>query len=87
MQLSRSIETDPDQETILCEKLSPVAVKTDTISLKGVLDSHVWRGTFSLIVDGALEELQAHQSRLAAMPGKGNLRGFLGEHILACDFF
>jgi hypothetical protein len=79
MKFLRTIHAQADKEFILVEKLAPLVVEEDSISLECVLDPGAGLCVFFLKFHGALEEIETHQRRLAALPrdgDRGDLMGF-----------
>ena len=71
--LARAVDAQADQEVVLLEEGAPVVVEQDAVGLEGVL--HGLAGPAVLLdeLDGAPEELELHQRRLAALPRHGDL--------------
>ena len=74
VQLARAVDAQADQEVVLLEERAPVVVEQQAVGLEGVL--HGLAGPAVLLdqFDGAPEEVELHQRRLAALPGDGDLR-------------
>ncbi len=68
------------------EERAPIRVKQNTVGLERILHVHPWLAVFLLVCDRLLEEREAHQCWLAALPGKSNLRDMLSLDVLASKF-
>ena len=73
MQFAGAVDAQADQKIVFLEEGAPVIVEQDAVGLKGVL--HDLPGPAVLLdeFDGAPEEFELHQRRLAALPRHGHL--------------
>ena len=81
VEASRAVDTEPDEKSILSKKLAPGVVEQGSIRLKRVVDDSATRVFFLQLHDFA-EIVQPQQRGLAALPGKGHLKGILGFDVL-----
>lgn len=68
-----AIQTQPDQEMVLAEKLAPGIVQEDAIGLHGMLDADAWASVDMHKIHGAFEEVETHQGGFATLPGNRDL--------------
>jgi len=66
-----SVDAQADQKIVFLEERAPFVVKKDAIGLKGVFHCLLWPTVFFDELDGAPEELDFHQRRLAPLPRHG----------------
>ena len=78
VKLFGTIQAEADQEFVLVEKLAPLVVEEDAVGLEGVLDLGAGLLIFFLKLHGSPEEIETHESRLASLPGHGDLRNLVG---------
>ena len=69
VQLARPVDAEADQEVVLLEEGAPGVVEQDAVGLEGLLNRLPGLAVFFDEFDGALEEFELHQRRLAALPG------------------
>lgn len=71
--LGRAVQAEADEEIVPLEEGAPGLVQPGAVGLQGV--GHLLAGLFMLFgqLDRALEEIQAHQQRLAPLPGNAHL--------------
>ena len=70
---ARPVDADADQEMLARKECAPVVVEQHAIGLEGVLDAHPFGTMMLLQRHRPLEEVDAKQGRLAALPGKHDL--------------
>ena len=73
VQFARAVDAQADQEVVFLEEGAPVVVEQQAVGLESVLHRLAGPAVFLDQFDGALEELELHQRRLAALPGDGHL--------------
>ena len=66
--LARAIDAQTDQKIVFLEEGPPVVIEKNAIGLKGVLDYLAGPPILLDDFDGAPEEIELHQRRLAALP-------------------
>ena len=72
--LARPVDRDPDEEVVLLEELRPLLVEQRGVRLDRVLGLLARACRYRVgELDRAAEELDAHQRRLAALPGDRHL--------------
>ena len=69
----RTVDAQAHQERVLLEEPRPVLVEQRAVGLKVVLDALAWLRMLLLQRHDLVEELETHQRRLAALPGKHDL--------------
>ncbi len=81
--LAGAVDAQADEERVLLEEGAPLVVEQESVRLEGVL--HALPGTPVLLDERhrVAEELDAHQRRLAALPGHGDLGRAVGLEQLA----
>ena len=72
---------------MLLEECAPIVIYKRAVGLEGVADGHARRAVLLLKGHGLAEEIQPHEGRLAALPGKGHLGHALGGNVLAGVIF
>jgi hypothetical protein len=74
VELAWAVNAQADQEVVFLEERAPLVVQEDAVGLKRVL--HDLAGPAVLLdeLHGALEEVEPHQGRLAALPRHRDLR-------------
>jgi hypothetical protein len=75
VQLARAIDRDADEEVALCQEGGPLVVDQRGIRLQRVEDPLPRRRVPRLEFEGAPEEVDAHQRRLATLEGDHHLVG------------
>ena len=83
VQRARSVDAQPDEIPVRLEERRPLIVQSRAVGLNGVGECLVWSLVALGIVRRALEEVEAHQCRLAALPGDVHLGPRLGFEQLA----
>ena len=83
VQRGRSVDADPDEELVLGEQLAPLVGEQRAVGLDGVLHGLVGPAVLLDEGQGAAEEVDAHQRRLAALPRDRDLRAGLRLEQLA----
>ena len=73
VQFARAVEAQPDEVVVLLEELAPLVVQQRSVRLHGVLERHAGLLVLFLDSDGAPEEVDAHDGRLATLPSDGDL--------------
>ena len=73
--LARAVDAQADEEPVLLEEARPVVVEQGAVGLQVVLDALPGLGVFLLQRDDLLEELEAQQRGLAALPGEDDFVG------------
>ncbi len=71
--LTGPVDADPYQKVVFPEKSGPFVIDQGAVGLDGIQDSHTGAAIFLLVLDRASKKIQAHQHRLAALPGQGHL--------------
>ncbi len=79
----RAVHADADQEVLLGQELRPVLVEQHAVGLQAVAPAVAGAGLLALDLDGAAEEVEAHQGRLAALPADLDLARLQGAVLLA----
>ena len=87
MQFLRPVKADADEEIMLFEEVAPGVIEQRAIGLQRVVDFHAGSGMFLLQLHRPPEKIQPHESRFAALPGKGDFRHLLGGDVLARECF
>ena len=73
VQLARTVDADADEEACSREQLAPLVGQQRAVGLDRVFDGLVRAPMLLDELDRAAEEVDAHQRRLAALPGDGDL--------------
>ena len=68
MQLLRAIDAQANQKLVIAQKRVPVVIQERAVGLQIVLDVQARTLIFLFECDDLLEELDAQQRRLAALP-------------------
>ena len=68
VELARAVDAQADQKVVFLEEGAPVIVEKDAVGLKGVLHDLSRPAVLFDEFDGAPEEVELHQRRLAALP-------------------
>jgi hypothetical protein len=82
VQVFWAVHAQADQEAVLAEEPAPRVVQEEAVGLEGVLDPGAGPGARELVPDRAVEEIEAGQGRLAALPGDGDRGGAVGREEL-----
>jgi len=82
VQFTRPVHAEADEEVVLLEELRPVVVEQHSVGLEAVVDAHAGLFVLLLVTDGLAEEVEAHQGRLAALPGEGHFGHLLRLNVL-----
>ena len=83
----RAIKADADQKVVFGKERAPFIVQRDGVGLERIVNRHAAFFALLLIAGRLPKELDAHQSRLAALPGKVNFIDLLRFDILADVLF
>ena len=83
VQFARAVHAEADHEAVCLEEGHPFVVEQQAIGLQVVLDALVWFAITRLELDHAAKEAQAHDCRLAPLPGEDDLVSSLGFDVLA----
>ena len=83
MHFARTIDADPDQETVLLEELRPRIVDHGAVGLNRIVNRLVGMAIFASQLDRALEERQSHEGRFAALPRDVDIGGAMRLNELA----
>jgi len=65
-----AVDTDADEELVFVEEAAPCFVEQDGVGLKRIADFLARSAVLFLQLDGLFIKIQAHQRRLAPLPGK-----------------
>ncbi len=83
----RAIQTQPNQEVVLAEKLAPVVIQEDAIGLHRMPDCDAWTRVVCDVVHRALEKVQSHQGGFTALPGDSDFGDTLRfDHLADVGF-
>ena len=74
---SRAVDAQADEKIIFLEKGAHLVVELGAVGLHGVLEALVGPSVFLGVLHRLLKKLQAHQGRLAALPGDGDFRSLV----------
>ena len=83
VQLARAVDAQADEELVRLEEGAPLVVEQRAVGLDRVRRPAVRALVAFDVLDRALEEVEAHQRRLAALPGDDDLRPRLRLEQLA----
>ena len=72
--LGGPVDADPDEVVVLLEQLGQLVVDERPVRLDGVLDGHSRTAVLLDVRVGSPEEVGAHERRLTALPGDGDVR-------------
>jgi hypothetical protein len=79
----RTIQTQPDQEVMFEEKLTPIIIQEDAIGLHGMLNLDAGACICLYKIHCTFEKIQSHQSWFAPLPGYRDFRSTLRFEQLA----
>ena len=68
MDFARAVDAQPNQKIVFLEERAPVVIEKDAVGLEGVLHHLAGPAVLFNQFDGAPEEIELHQRRLAALP-------------------
>ena len=78
VQLAGAVDADADQEVVFDEELAPLVVEQGAVGLHRVQEPHPRPLVTLRDLDGASEEVDTHQGRLASLPGDRDVRCLMG---------
>ncbi len=78
-----AIDAEAHQKVVFLEESAPFVIEQDAVGLKSVLHDLVRTAVFLHEFDGAAEELDLHEGRLAALPSHSDVRSAVRFQQLA----
>src|SRR5216683_281349 len=83
VELAWTVNAQADQKIVFLEEDAPLIIEKDAVGLKSVLHDLIGSAVLFNELDGAPEELELHQRRLAPLPSHGYLRSAVRLQQLA----
>jgi pimeloyl-ACP methyl ester carboxylesterase/class 3 adenylate cyclase len=86
MHLAGAVDAEADKEGVLLEEGTPLVVQAGAVGLDGVANHLAGTAVALDVVHGALEEVEAHEGGLAALPGDDDVGSGVGlqEQLEVC---